>query len=430
MDHFVEPNFVLIGDELGQIKKLDLLKKQNVTINLTPCEPVHPSKSIVSISPLSSGSMNKYFLIGRKTNDLFIYDASDDHVMKVEYSVGNETTLVNCQCIDDQNVVLGFQNGSIYRINIEKALCSAQYKPNNKALHILGIENIPSQETNEPKRTKRLKTKPSKDANECVEKKSDILTIFNPNWNTEMTYLSCFKVRQEKLAVGGYNTDLKVFDIPTGKNLFSAKSNNTDWLGIKHPIWLSGLDWIGSEDSDPHLIATCSRTEPFIKIYDIKERQKKPILSVNMKNINNANNESNPPSLTTICSMPSLNNFRDSNYTTIIGTTLGRMIALDLRIKARTSKILGGFKGFSGSIRDIKYARGNKTSYKIFSCSMDRFVSIHKLDNNSRHLEQKIFVKTRPTCLHPFFLDVKEENESNVDGEIENEHADSDSEYY
>lgn len=433
MDNKVqEPNAVLVGDELGQIKKIDLTKKETVTFNLTPEEPIHPSKRVVSISPLTRGSSNEYFLVGRKSGDLFIYDATTDDIKKVEYSIDHRSVLVNCQCIDDQNIVLGFKNGSTYRINIEKALCLAKYKPNSKALNVLGIDSLnPDGESSKKNKRQKTKSKPSQNANETSEAKPDIMSIFNPNWNTDMTYLSCFKVRNGKIAIGGYNSDLKVFDIATGKNVFTAKPSNTDWLGIKHPIWISGLDWLDADDN-PHLIATCSRTEPFVKIYDIKEKQKKPIFTVNLKSTNNANNESNPPSLTTICSMPCINHFQNHSYAAIIGTTLGRMIALDLRIKTRSSKVIGGFKGFNGSIRDIQYARSNKSSYKIYSCSIDRFISVHHLQSTSRHLEQRIYVKTRPTCLAPFVATIEEppkvdNAESNSEEDDEN---DDYSEYY
>src|SRR5699024_3509977 len=220
---------------------------------------LHPSRSVVSISPLSFDLLNNNFLIANKANSLFIYDALSDEISKVKFDVDNNSTLVCSQCIDDQNIVIGYKNGSIYKINIEKALCSAKYKPNNKALNVLGIENLAPESPKVEKKKKTVNVKTSKSANESLAESSKAFTICEPNWNGESTYLSCLKVCNNKVAVGGFNSDLKVYDICTGQSVFAAKSTNTDWLGIKHDIWISGLDWIVSDQAEPHLLATCSR---------------------------------------------------------------------------------------------------------------------------------------------------------------------------
>lgn len=427
----MEPTGVIVGDELGQIKKIDLLKREINTFNLSPNEPLHLSRGVVSISPLSFDVLNQNFLIANKANSLYTYDAHTDEIQPVEYSIENKSCLVSGQCIDDQNIVIGFKNGSIYKLNIEKALCSAKYKPNNKALNMLGIENQPIPENTEKQTKKRKKQKTSaetavnlkasKTANESLQEvdTSNIVTVCEPNWNVDHTHLTCFKVCNNKLATGGFNSDLKVYDMATGQSIFAAKPTNTDWLGITHDIWLSGLDWIVNDNVDPHLVATCSRTDPCVKIYDIKERQKKPIMSINLKSLNNANLESNLPSLTSICSLPSLTRTATPSTTLVAGTTLGRMLAFDLRINTRASKTLGGFKGFGGgSIRDIKYVRDSKLSNKIFSCSLDRFVRVHTFTKTTRVLEKKFYIKTKPTCLYPIIattLPVDGENEEHLD---------------
>ncbi len=430
----MEPTGVLVGDELGQIKKIDLFKKEINTFNLCPKEQLHLSRGVVSISPLTFDLLNQNFLIANKANSLFTYDALTDEIQPVEYSVENKSNLVSGQCIDDQNIVIGFKNGSIYKLNIEKALCSAKYKPNSKALNMLGIENqLPPENTKTETKKKRKKQKTSaetavhlkasKTANESLQETetNSTVTICEPNWNVEQTYLTCFKVCNNKLATGGFNSDLKVYDMSTGQSIFAAKPTNTDWLGITHDIWLSGLDWIVNDNIDPHLIATCSRTDPCIKIYDIKERQKKPIMSINLKSLNNANNESNLPSLTSICSLPTLTSTATPSTSLVAGTTLGRMLAFDLRINTRASKTLGGFKGFGGgSIRDIKYVRDSKISNKIFSCSLDRFVRVHTFTKTTRILEKKFYIKTKPTCLYPIIATTAVPS-----NDSENEHLDT-----
>lgn len=410
--HYGKPSAILIGDEIGYLKYLDYDSLKSTTIKLVPDEPVHPSKSIVSIHPLNcSSNSDQYFLISRKDREIFIYDSSSNEVHSVNYINDNKSHLIASRCVDDQNIVMGFKDGTIKRINVENFLCSAQYKPNSKAINLLGINDTTNLES--PRKRKRIETnfslKSSKIANEISNQKQNILTIQNPNWNCENTYLTCLEVNKEKLAIGGYNCDLKVFDIKTGQNIFNAKPVNTDWLGIQHAIWISGIEWIEPDSPNPHLIATCSRSEPYIRIYDIKQRQRKPTMTINLKHINS--NESNPLSFTSICSLPSLAYHGQASSSIVVGTTLGRMIAIDLRMNNHTSKILGSFKGFNGgSVRDIKYVRDSQISHKIFSCTIDRFVRIHTLTKSSRTLEKKVYIKTRPTCLYPIVHRGKEKS--------------------
>ncbi|OTF70363.1 hypothetical protein BLA29_003605 [Euroglyphus maynei] len=406
---------ILVGDEIGQLKRIDLNKNETKIIELIIDEPKHPSKSIVSIHPLNkvhSNSTEVNFLIARKDHEIFLYDATTDDVLPIKYINENKTPLIGSRCIDDQNIVIGFADGSIKRINVEHDLCFARYKPNLKAINVLGIDSSETSfatfESPTPTRKRKriensLSIKASKTANEISNEQQNILSLFQPNWNIENTYLTCFETAKNKLAIGGFNADLKVFDLNTGRSMFNAKSVNTDWLGIRHDIWISDIEWIGSEnENDSHLLATCSRTEPYIRIYDIKQQQRKPAMIIDLKHLNN-DHSSNPLSFTSLCSLPSLSHYGQASSSLIVGTTSGRMIAVDLRMKTTNgSKILGSFKGFSGgSVRDIKSIQDTQISHKILSCSIDRFVRIHTMTKTQRILDRKIYVKTRPTCLYP-----------------------------
>ncbi|KPM11708.1 hypothetical protein QR98_0102810 [Sarcoptes scabiei] len=393
---------ILVGDEIGQLKRIEWQTKQSSVISLIDDGPLHPSKSIVSINQLRDSISDQYFLVARKDHEIFVYNSANGEVWPIKYINKNKSHLVGARCVDDQNIVIGFQDGLIQRINVENDLCYARYKPNSKAVNMLGINNsdnfTPSNES--PRKRRRIEknnlTKNSRTANEISNERQNIMTLQNPNWNVSNTYLTCFEVSGTKLAIGGFNCDLKVFDLHNGQSIFNAKSNNVDWLGIRHNIWLSGLEWIDSDSADPHLIATCSRSQPFVLIYDIKQNYRKPAMTINLKSLNE---ESKVLSFTKLCSLSSLSHYGQSSSSMIVGTTLGRMIAIDLRFKGSTSKILGSFKGFNGgSIRDIKYVQESQLAHKIFSCSMDRFVRIHTMTKTTRTLNTKIYVKTRPTC--------------------------------
>nr|XP_046919368.1 uncharacterized protein LOC124499498 [Dermatophagoides farinae] len=435
MNRHPKPSAILVGDEIGQLKRIDLKKNETQIIELIPDEAKHPSKSIVSIHPLNkvhSNSTELYFLIARKDHEIFVYDATTHEVRPIKYINENKTPLIGSRCIDDQNIVIGFKDGSIKRINVENDLCFARYKPNLKAINLLGIDSSVTSFATSPTPSRKRKRiddsfsiKTSKTANEISNEQQNILSIFQPNWNVDNTHLTCFEALKDKLAIGGFNSDLKVFDLNTGRSVFNAKPVNTDWLGIRHDIWISDIEWIGSENgNDSHLLATCSRSEPYIRIYDIKQQQRKPTMIINLKHLNN-DHSSNPLSFTSLCSLPSLSHYGQASSSLIVGTTSGRMITVDLRMKTNGSKILGSFKGFSGgSVRDIKSIQDSQISHKIFSCSIDRFVRIHTMTKTQRTLDRKIYVKTRPTCLYP--ISNNDRSETNTSSSSSSNSSDND----
>lgn len=418
MSEVMEPIGILVGDELGQLKKIDLVRKDYTTFNVTPEEAIHPTKSIVSISPLHTGLVNNYYLIATRRNELFIFDSNTDQIQSLALEVANTSPIIGCSYVDDQSVAVAFKNGGLYSVNIEKDLCAIKYNPNLKATSLLGIENVePKLENNQQQQSQQPNLKPSKLANQ----KNPVVKLYEPNWNLDTNHLTTLKVCNKKVAVGGFNCDLKVFDVLTGQVTFAAKSTNTDWLGLRHDIWLSDLAWMANDGEVSHLIATCSRNDPYVKIYDIRENQRKAMMSIDFKPVNNANLESNPPSLTSICSLPDFNFGNNSSYSLVVGTTLGRMLAVDVRSKLRTSKVIGGFKGFNGgSIRDIKAVRNDRMSYQLFSCSLDRFVRLHQLTKTSRIMNKKIYIKTRPTCLCPIAAPTVNKDQEKEDDEDSN----------
>ena len=420
---------VIVGDEIGQIKKINLLKGEVTPLTVAASEPLHYSKSITSISPLNLNGQKTSFLISNISRSLFYYDSQTDEIRQIDHSLDNlESSLIGSRCIDDQNVALGFKNGSIYKMNLSNVLYLNKLSP--KALNLLGVES-----PTPAKRSKRtIHLNPSKNANNCEDKKNEVVKIYEPKWNEDTTYLTCFNVNKNRLAVGGFNAEMKIFDINTGQSIFSPKAKADNWFLPNREIWVSGLEWIDNE-YDTDMIATCSRTQPYVRIFDL--RQRKAIIEIDLTPFNNANNESNMPSLTTLCSTPSVTNFNGTSL--IVGTTLGRMVAVDLRMQNHTSKVLGGFKDFSGgSIRDIKCVRNSKTSLKILSCSLDRFVRVHNLTKTNRLLDKKFYIKTKPTCLQPILArpetnkksstrdDKDEDDESHDDGGDHGEEDDDD----
>jgi hypothetical protein len=365
--------------------------------------------------------------------------------------------LVGAAPVNRNNIVVLYDNGTIFLQNIEKELLDSSAETKKKAIRLLGLDLENSGESSTPassgrsskvderpksaKKSKSSKKKEKDESTELTEQMASFIedkneekvindqtssetleVIFKPNWNPQHTSITCFEVCTNRLAIAGKNLDLKVFDLTTKQCIFTAKSSNKDWLGLKSAIWVSDMAWIGpilppkpnanlyshkiSASVSPAMIATCSRSDPIVRIYDVKCKTKKPIWCINLKD-STFNNDSNPPSFTSITSTVSPVTSAVPTQQLILGTTMGRMIAIELRFNSRSHRQLGVFKGFGGgAIRDISFVAscGSAGNHKVVSCALDRFVRVHSFRtgaNTKRQIDSKYYVKTRPTCVQP-----------------------------
>jgi hypothetical protein len=406
------------------------------------------------------------YLIANKCNSLALYDCITHELKNIRVGVNNESSIIGAQPINASNIVLCYENGTIHLQNIEKDLM-LRNETKKKAIKLLGLDlygnshlesdsliessgkSVKSSLSSSSKSSTNCKDissktkstpisskpypKPSQIANAISHPSisSSNTSIYSPNWNTSSTCFTCFKVCNNNIAIAGRNVDLKVFDLNTKQNTFTAKSSSRDWLGLKQQIWVSGLDWVGGNSMtniSPSMVATCSRSDSCVRIYDTKSKQKKPVMNINLKD-QTFNNDSNPPSFTSICSTAVPHSIAIPTQNLILGTTIGRMLAIDLRFNSHSYRHLGAFKGFGGgAIRDIKYVSQSINSYKILSCSLDRFVRIHNFStsaSSTRSLDSKLYLKTRPTCLEPICSGFMYDS---IVPHIDDEDSDSDSE--
>ena len=222
------------------------------------------------------------------------------------------------------------------------------------------------------------------------------------------------KVLDGRLAIVGRDIPLKIFDVKTKKKIYDADPPEKDWLGIQPECYVVGLDFVG-----PHRIATCSKSDSVIRVYDIESKKTQPIITVNLDHT--AFNEyAEAGRFFSIASADS--NTNSNNATIVVGSNVGQLIAIELRfnrkiipkkkLQPRTHKVLGGFKGARGaSIKDViifeSGPEDDKTDYKVVSCSLDRFMRIYNMSRTSgRHLDKQIYMKTKPICCSPVFYEV------------------------
>lgn len=239
------------------------------------------------------------------------------------------------------------------------------------------------------------------------------------------------KLHVDKLALAGADIPLRLYDITTTTKVFDGDGPEKDYLGIQPDCYVSGLDFVANTK-----IATCSKSDCVIRVYDTLSKPK-PVISIKLDNTA-FNEHAEAGRFTSIASTDPTNGRQ-----IVVGSNVGQMFAIDLRtnikvnpkkrLQPKTFKILGSFKGSRGaSIKDIKvvpnYLYGEsskatdddddddhestadaesgvsaKSGYKVISCSLDRYLRIHNFSRQSRQLEKQIYISTKPVCISPVY---------------------------
>lgn len=212
----------------------------------------------------------------------------------------------------------------------------------------------------------------------------------------------------DKLAYVGKDIPLKVFDVKTRNKVFEAETFEKNWLGIQPECEVVGLDFVGQTR-----IATCSKSDSVIRVYDLSGKSK-PIITVDF-NQTAFNEYAEAGRFMSVASTG------DQGHKLVVGSNVGQMIAIDLRFNVKTlnpkkrlqpkkSKILGGFKGSRGAtLKDIKIVANEgddpNFDYKVISCCLDRYLRVHNFSKTSRQLDKHVYMKTKPLCCSPIFYE-------------------------
>lgn len=460
-----------MGDELGQIKRIDVATGVVRTINkhLIPDLPA-PDKPVLSIrgfrepcfrtwkdvedeeedtcmdgkarAAITNADPDVLMLVTQKPNQVFVYNSVTEKFIPIPIqSLCNHSPLVGAAPVDRNNVVVCFENGNIFLVNIEKELVRDYGSDACKASKVLGLDSNLEDELKKrnelivPESEKRMSPSDATHHDDGKKKSEEMIfrpnpafehnpvtQIFHPNWKRDKCQVTCFEVSHNRLAIAGRNIDLKVFDLKTHECIFTAKGKKKKWLSHKSHSDVGDMAWIGPITSPesapvsfaskvrpspvPCLVATCSKLDALIRIYDIRSKRRKAMWILNFKD-ERPKSEPMPPSFTCITASPSPVTCAVPTQQLILGTTMGRMLATELRFNSHCHRQLGVFKGFSGgTVRGISFVSnaGKMTCHRVVSCSSDRFVRIHTFRTGSdpkRKVESKFYIKTRPTCVQP-----------------------------
>lgn len=164
---------ILLGDELGLIKRIEMHATPSadsvITLNrdMLNGEPA-PDKSVISIRPFATqtlatqeeddsdddnprpvigakaaqnAELSLLYLVASKPNKLYIYNSMTNIFTLVKPpTTDSELHLVGAQPINRNNIVVIYDNGTIFMVNIEKELLESSADTKKKAIKLLGLD--------------------------------------------------------------------------------------------------------------------------------------------------------------------------------------------------------------------------------------------------------------------------------------------------
>ena len=200
--------------------------------------------------------------------------------------------------------------------------------------------------------------------------------------------LTCMKVKGRRIATGGKENDLQVWELGEcqATNAFMAKNVKLDELQLRVPVWISDVAFINGQDG--RLLSTANRTG-HVRLYDTRSDQRRPQADIKWED----------EALTALC------NTNDTNKV-LVGSTKGNLALFDFRKKAMVRK----YKGSKGSVRSIAF---DETTGYFASVGLDRFIRIFHVDSKSSAGEK--YLKSRLNCvlLDQGFNPLESEDERN-----------------
>lgn len=176
-------------------------------------------------------------------------------------------------------------------------------------------------------------------------------------------------VNADIIAVGGKESDLKLWNLEQKTCTFAAKNVKPDMLQLRVPVWISDMDFL----RDSTKVAVCTRYG-HVRVYDPSMPQRRPVLNMDFPE----------QSLTALA-------VTNRDHHVVVGSTKGKIMLIDLR---RKGSVVQYYKGAVGSLKSIAC---HKSEPYIVSVGFDRHLLVHNL--NSRALLQKMYMKCLLNCI-------------------------------
>ena len=170
------------------------------------------------------------------------------------------------------------------------------------------------------------------------------------------------ELKKNIIATGGEENPLKLFDLETKTNVFTAKNVPHDSLQLRVPVSINDLCFFENNE-----VATIGKYG-HVRVYDSR-KQRRPVVNFELKE----------QALTTLTT----NFHREKEL--ICGTGTGRIFSIDIR---KAGKVLKTYKGPVGAVTALAVSKVDEV---IVSTSLDRHLYVH--DINSNILLKKVYLE-------------------------------------
>eukprot|EP01038_Epipyxis_sp_PR26KG_P006035 gene6035-8309_t len=198
------------------------------------------------------------------------------------------------------------------------------------------------------------------DFDECIDVGSEAITNIS-DFQVKCPLSVVRTCLQGGIACGGKENDLQIYDINSGKSVWTAKNVPHDNLNLRCPIYITDIQFVRPNQdhvSDAHIITGTGYKQ--IRLYDIKTN-KQPVMSFEISK-----------DYRVTCVQP----FKDGKYI-YVGNTAGDFSLWDVRM---TGRMVNSLKGCTGSIRSISL---NESETKIACVGLDRHLRVYNAHDES-----------------------------------------------
>jgi ribosome biogenesis protein NSA1 len=187
---------------------------------------------------------------------------------------------------------------------------------------------------------------------------------------------------EERVAVGGQERDVTVWDLTTGKELWKAKNAKPDAQTLlQQQVWPTAISFV-----EPNMLAVGS-AHCEVRLYDIR-LQRRPV-ALTPKGMWEHR-------ITALCPLP--------NKTLVTGDSAGFLQTMDWRNMQQTT---GRFVGPGGSIRQVV---SHPTASRLAVVGLDRMLRIY--DSSTRKQLHCLYLRQRLNCVLFCHDEVEQQDDS------------------
>jgi len=194
-----------------------------------------------------------------------------------------------------------------------------------------------------------------------IEQVADPMAVRGP--------LSAVTFVGSRMAVGGQENDVQLWDMEKSEVTWSAKNVSNDFLSLRVPVWVTALSFMKTNDVfSEHEIVT-GTGHKHVRLYDVRARRQ-PVLSMDIGDFR----------VTTLA--PHID-----GSSVFVGDTSGGFNLWDVRSSKRAAVL-------SGATGSIRHCATHPYGSTVATVSLDRFLRLYDCTKNFKSISS-VYLKNR-----------------------------------